>query len=46
MQFSQTENTIQNIILNEMEMLNGIMLCTEDNLIYNLDKAFDGEIPL
>ena len=36
----QTENTIQNILLQEMEDLNGIMICTT-NLITNLDSAFD-----
>lgn len=37
---SQTENTIQNIILQEMENLNGIMIATT-NLTQNLDKAFE-----
>jgi SpoVK/Ycf46/Vps4 family AAA+-type ATPase len=37
---SQTENTIQNIILQEMENLNGIMIATT-NLTVNLDKAFE-----
>lgn len=36
----QTENAIQNIILNEMETLDGIMIATT-NLIYNFDDAFD-----
>jgi hypothetical protein len=35
-----TENAIQNIILQEMEQLDGIMIATT-NLIRNLDKAFD-----
>ena len=34
------ENAIQNIILQEMEHLNGIMICTT-NLTSCLDKAFD-----
>ena len=34
------ENAIQNIILQEMEKLNGIMICTT-NLTSCLDKAFD-----
>ena len=34
------ENAIQNIILQEMESLNGIMICTT-NLTTCLDKAFD-----
>lgn len=34
------ENTMQNIILEEMEKLDGIMICTT-NLTKNLDKAFD-----
>lgn len=34
------ENAIQNIILQEMEQLNGIMICTT-NLTTCLDKAFD-----
>lgn len=34
------ENSIQNIILQEMETLNGIMLATT-NLTCNLDKAFE-----
>ena len=34
------ENAIQNIILQEMENLNGIMICTT-NLTTCLDKAFD-----
>ncbi len=37
---SQTENTIQNIILEEMEKLEGIMICTT-NLAENLDSAFE-----
>lgn len=36
----QTENTIQNIILQEMEKLNGIMIATT-NLTQNLDNAFE-----
>lgn len=36
----QTENTIQNIILEEMEKLDGIMICTT-NLAENLDSAFE-----
>ena len=36
----QTENTIQNIILEEMEKLDGIMICTT-NLADNLDLAFE-----
>ncbi|MDR1717240.1 MAG: ATP-binding protein [Prevotella sp.] len=36
----QTSNTIQNIILQEMENLDGIMIATT-NLTQNLDKAFD-----
>ncbi len=34
------ENTIQNIILQEMETLDGIMIATT-NLTQNIDKAFD-----
>lgn len=34
------ENSIQNIILQEMEMLDGIMIATT-NLTQNLDKAFE-----
>ena len=34
------ENSIQNIILQEMEQLNGIMIATT-NLTNNLDKAFE-----
>ena len=34
------ENSIQNIILQEMESLNGIMIATT-NLTSNLDKAFE-----
>ena len=37
---TQTENTIQNIILEEMETLEGIMICTT-NLSENLDTAFE-----
>jgi SpoVK/Ycf46/Vps4 family AAA+-type ATPase len=37
---SQTENAIQNIILQEMENLEGIMIATT-NLTQNLDKAFE-----
>ena len=36
----QTENTIQNIILSEMENLSGIMIATS-NLTQNMDKAFE-----
>ena len=36
----QTENTIQNIILEEMEKLDGILIATT-NLAGNLDKAFE-----
>jgi hypothetical protein len=36
----QTENTIQNILLNEMEHLNGILIATT-NLTQNLDDAFE-----
>ena len=36
----QTENTIQNIILEEMEKLEGILIATT-NLADNLDKAFE-----
>ncbi|MFP3040565.1 AAA family ATPase [Treponema primitia] len=36
----QTENTIQNIILQEMENLTGILIATT-NLTNNLDKAFE-----
>ncbi|MDR1983220.1 MAG: ATP-binding protein [Prevotellaceae bacterium] len=36
----QTENTIQNIILQEMETLDGIMIATT-NLTQNLDAAFE-----
>jgi hypothetical protein len=35
-----TENAMQNIILEEMEHLNGILIATT-NLTINLDKAFD-----
>jgi ATP-dependent 26S proteasome regulatory subunit len=37
---AQTENAIQNIILQEMETLEGIMIATT-NLTQNLDKAFE-----
>jgi len=37
---AQTENAIQNIILQEMENLEGIMIATT-NLTQNLDNAFD-----
>lgn len=37
---AQTENAIQNIILQEMENMEGIMIATT-NLTQNLDKAFD-----
>jgi AAA+ superfamily predicted ATPase len=37
---AQTENTIQNIILQEMETLDGIMIATT-NLTKNLDPAFE-----
>lgn len=36
----QTENAIQNIILEEMEQLDGILIATT-NLVENLDKAFE-----
>jgi hypothetical protein len=36
----QTENTIQNIILQEIEKLNGILIATT-NLSNNMDKAFE-----
>jgi SpoVK/Ycf46/Vps4 family AAA+-type ATPase len=36
----QTENTIQNIILQEMENLAGLLIATT-NLTQNMDKAFD-----
>jgi hypothetical protein len=36
----QTSNAIQNIILQEMETLNGILIATT-NLTQNLDKAFE-----
>ncbi|MCL1865283.1 MAG: ATP-binding protein [Spirochaetes bacterium] len=36
----QTENTIQNIILQEMENLSGILIATT-NLLQNMDKAFE-----
>ena len=36
----QTENTIQNIILSEMETLSGILIATT-NLTQNLDSAFE-----
>jgi hypothetical protein len=37
---AQTENAIQNIILQEMENLDGILIATT-NLTQNLDKAFE-----
>lgn len=37
---TQVENTIQNIILNELEKFEGIFIATT-NLINNLDKAFE-----
>ena len=37
---SQTENAMQNIILEEMEKLDGIMIATT-NLVGNLDSAFE-----
>jgi SpoVK/Ycf46/Vps4 family AAA+-type ATPase len=37
---AQTENAIQNIILQEMEDLNGILIATT-NLTQNLDQAFE-----
>jgi SpoVK/Ycf46/Vps4 family AAA+-type ATPase len=37
---AQTENSIQNIILQEMENLTGILIATT-NFIQNLDKAFE-----
>lgn len=37
---AQTENAIQNIILEEMEQLDGILIATT-NLAENLDKAFE-----
>ena len=36
----QTENAIQNILLQEMENLDGIMIATT-NLTQNLDRAFE-----
>ena len=36
----QTENAIQNIILQEMENLNGILIATT-NMLNNFDKAFE-----
>ena len=36
----QTENAIQNILLQEMETMNGILIATT-NLTINLDKAFE-----
>ena len=36
----QTENTIQNIILQEMENLSGILIATT-NLTQNMDSAFE-----
>ncbi|GHV79364.1 hypothetical protein AGMMS49944_11550 [Spirochaetia bacterium] len=38
---AQTENTIQNIILQEMEDLAGGILIATTNMTANLDKAFD-----
>lgn len=40
MSFSNMENSIQNIILQEMEDLDGILIATT-NLTTNLDKAFE-----
>ena len=37
---AQTENAIQNIILQEIENLNGILIATT-NLVNNFDKAFE-----
>lgn len=37
---AQTENAIQNILLEEMEKLDGIMIATT-NLCENMDKAFE-----
>jgi hypothetical protein len=37
---AQTENTIQNILLQELENLNGILIATT-NLAENMDKAFE-----
>jgi SpoVK/Ycf46/Vps4 family AAA+-type ATPase len=37
---SQTENAIQNIILEELERFEGIFFATT-NLVINLDKAFE-----
>ena len=37
----QTENAIQNIILQEMENLKGGILIATTNLVFNLDKAFE-----
>lgn len=37
---AQTENTIQNILLEEMENLDGILIATT-NMINNFDSAFD-----
>ena len=37
---AQVENSIQNIILEEMENLNGILIATT-NLVDNLDPAFE-----
>jgi hypothetical protein len=36
----QTENAIQNILLQEMENMNGILIATT-NLTHNLDRAFE-----
>ena len=38
---AQTENAIQNIILQEMENLKGGILIATTNLVFNLDKAFE-----
>jgi hypothetical protein len=38
---AQTENAIQNIILQEMETLHGGILIATTNMIANLDKAFE-----
>ena len=36
----QTENTIQNILLDQIEVLKGVLICTT-NLTMNLDPAFE-----
>lgn len=36
----QTENTIQNILLDQIEVLKGVLICTT-NLTINLDPAFE-----